>query len=103
MLVKLYAPYLGPEGCTCRPTHAVRYTCSGNLGIVKILRSIRSDMYTAFATNSRQEDAPPPALANGDLCLNTPKHSGKSDIYLLVDPTTASLNTFEGTKGVIRS
>ena len=64
-------------------------------------------MYTAFATNSRQEDAPPPppppALANGDLCLNTPKHSGKSDIYLLMDPTTASLNTFEGTKEVIRS
>ena len=39
---------------------------SGNLGIVKILRYIRSDMYTASATN------------NGVLCLITPKHNGKS-------------------------
>jgi hypothetical protein len=33
------------------PTQAVRHTCSGNLGIVKILRYIRSDIYTASATN----------------------------------------------------
>ena len=39
---------------------------SGNLGIVKILRYIRSDMYTASATN------------NGVLCLITPKHNGES-------------------------
>jgi hypothetical protein len=31
------------------PTQAVRHACSGNLGIVKILRYIRSDMYTASA------------------------------------------------------
>jgi len=42
---------LGPEGGS--PTQAVRHTCSGNLGIVKILRYIRSDMYTASATNSQ--------------------------------------------------
>ena len=30
-------PYLGPErGRPGRPTQAVRHTCSGNLGIVKI-------------------------------------------------------------------
>jgi len=40
---------LGPEGGRPgRPTQAVRHTCSGNLGIIKILRYIRSDMYTAF-------------------------------------------------------
>ena len=48
------APYLGPEGGRqSRPTQAVRHTCSGNLGIVKILRYIRSDMYTGSATNSK--------------------------------------------------
>jgi hypothetical protein len=31
-----------------RPTQAVKHTCSGNLGKVKILRYIRSDMYTAL-------------------------------------------------------
>jgi len=42
------APYLVPEGGKPgRPTQAVGHTCSGNLGIVKILRYIRSDMYTA--------------------------------------------------------
>jgi len=45
---------LGPErGRPGRPTQAVRYTCSGNLGIVEILRYIRSDMYTASATNTK--------------------------------------------------
>jgi hypothetical protein len=38
----------------CRPTQTVRHTCSGNLRIVKILRYIRSDMYTTSATNSKQ-------------------------------------------------
>ena len=33
------------------PTQAVRHTCSGNLGIVKILCYIRSDMYTASSTS----------------------------------------------------
>ena len=65
---------MGPEGgIPGRPTQAVRHTCSGILGIVIILRYSRSDMYTASAT---QEDAPP--LANGALCLSTPKHNGKS-------------------------
>jgi hypothetical protein len=42
------APNLGPEGGRPgRPTLAVRHTCSGNLGIAKILRYIRSDMYIA--------------------------------------------------------
>jgi hypothetical protein len=43
------APYLGPEvGRPGSPTQAVKHTCSGNLGIVKILRYIRSYMYTTF-------------------------------------------------------
>ena len=47
-------PYFGPEGGRPgRPAQAVRYTCAGNLGIVKILRYLRSDMYTASATNSK--------------------------------------------------
>ena len=42
------APYLGPEGGRSgRPTLTVTHTCSGNLGIAKILRYIRSDMYIA--------------------------------------------------------
>jgi hypothetical protein len=45
---------LGPEeGRPARPTQAVGHTCSGNLGIVTILRYIRCDMYTTSAT---QED-----------------------------------------------
>ena len=44
---------MGPEGGRPgRPTQAVGHTCSRNLGIVKILRYIRSDMYTASATNT---------------------------------------------------
>jgi len=44
------APYLGPEGGRPgRPTQAVGHTCSGQLGIVKILRYIRSDI--ASSTN----------------------------------------------------
>ena len=44
---------MGPEGGKAgRPTQAVRHTCAGNVGIVKILRYLRSDMYTASATNS---------------------------------------------------
>jgi hypothetical protein len=36
---------LGPEGSRPgRPTQAVRHTYSGNLGIVNILRYIRSDI-----------------------------------------------------------
>jgi hypothetical protein len=41
---------MGSEGgIHGRPTQAVRHTCSGNLVIVKILRYVRSDMYTASA------------------------------------------------------
>jgi hypothetical protein len=48
------APYLGPEGGRPgRLTQAAMHTCSGNLGIVKVLPYIRSDMYTASATNSK--------------------------------------------------
>ena len=48
------APYLGPErGRHGRPTQAVRHTSSGKLGIVKTLRYIRSDMYTASSTNQK--------------------------------------------------
>ena len=42
---------MGPE--EGRPTQAVRHTCSGNLGIAKILRYIRSDMHIVSATNSK--------------------------------------------------
>jgi len=44
------------------PTQAVRHTCSGNVGIVKILRYIRSDMYTTKIHRKKkfwQEDGPP--------------------------------------------
>ena len=48
------APYLGPEGGRPdRPTQAVRHACSGSLGIVNILRYIKSDMYTASVINSK--------------------------------------------------
>jgi hypothetical protein len=86
---------LGPEGGRPdRPTQTVRHTCSENKGIVKILRYIRSDMYTASATNSRQEDGP---LANGALMLSTHKHSGKSgtafrySIYMQSVPITTDV------------
>ena len=47
---------MGPEGSRPgRPTQTVRHRCSGKLGIVKILRYIRSDMYAAFFW---REDAP---------------------------------------------
>jgi hypothetical protein len=59
-------PYLGPEGGRPgRPTQVVRHACSGNLGIVQLLRYIRSAMYTAFFGRKM---AP---LANGALCLST--------------------------------
>ena len=72
--MKPCASYLGPDGG--RPTQAVRHTCSGNLGIVK---NIRSEMYTASATNSKllyitQSPNTGPVL----------KHNGKSGTeYLL--------------------
>ena len=48
MLVNYEVPYLDPEGCRPgRSTQAVGHTGSGNIGIIKILRYIRSDMYTA--------------------------------------------------------
>ena len=46
-----------------------RHTCSGNLGIVKILRYIGSKQIFGSKMGP---------LANGALCLNTPKHKGKS-------------------------
>jgi len=60
---------LGPEGGRPRrPTQAVGHICSGNLGIVKILRYIRSDMYTVSAKkNFWQEDAPPPGQRDSVL------------------------------------
>ena len=64
---------MGPEGGRPgKPAQGVRHTCLGNLGIVKILRYIRSDMYDVHFW---QEDAP---LANWGLCLSTTKHNGKS-------------------------
>jgi hypothetical protein len=66
---------LGPEGgrpgSDGRLTQAVRHTCSGKLGIVKILRFIRSDIVKKIFAGRCP-------LANGDLCLRTPKHNGKS-------------------------
>ena len=45
---------MSPEGGRPgMPTQAERHICSVNIGIVKILLYIRSDMYTAFATNSK--------------------------------------------------
>ena len=88
---------MGPEGGRPgrpgRPTQAVRNTCSGNLGIVKILRYIRSDMHTAVF-GFWQEDAPP--LANRALCLSTHKHNGKSGPEHVCDKSTTTriLNEF---------
>jgi hypothetical protein len=59
-------------------TWTVRHTCSGKLGIVKLIRYIRSDMYTASAM---QEDVP---LANGALCLSTPKHPATPMVNLIL-------------------
>jgi hypothetical protein len=61
---------LGSEGG--RPgslTQAVRHTCSGNLGIVKIL---------CYIVKKNVFDRKMGPLANGALCLSTPKHNGKS-------------------------
>ena len=64
---------MGPDGGRPgRPIQAVRHTCSGKLRIVKILRYIRSDMYTAFFGRKMGP------LANGALYLSIPKHNGKS-------------------------
>jgi len=49
------------------PTQPVRHTCSGNLGIVKILRYIRSDIVKKNLAGRHRV-----------LCLSTPKHNGKS-------------------------
>ena len=61
---------MGSEGG--RPgslTQAVRHTCSGKLGIVKILCYIVKKM---FLTGSLH------LWAMGALCLSIPKHNGKS-------------------------
>jgi len=64
---------LGPEGGRPgSPTQAVRHTCSGNVGIVKTSRYIRSDIVEKFVTRRWA------SLANGALCLRTSKHNGKS-------------------------
>jgi len=42
-----------------------------------------SDMYTASATNSKM-----PLLANGALCLSTPKHNGKSGTDVIIQKLT---------------
>jgi hypothetical protein len=45
---------LSPEGGRPgRPTQTVRHTCSGKIRIVKILRYIRSDMYTLRLQQTR--------------------------------------------------
>ena len=41
-------------------SQAVRHTCSGNTGIVKILRYIRPDMYTASAKHFFGRKKSPP-------------------------------------------
>jgi hypothetical protein len=59
--------------------------CSGNLGIVKILRYFRSDKFKIAPHKQKSivknffggGRSPPPPLANGALCLSTPKHTGK--------------------------
>jgi hypothetical protein len=49
-----------------------------NLGIVKILHCIRSDMYTAKIHRNFFFGRKMGPLTNGALCLSTPKHNGKS-------------------------
>jgi len=72
---------LGPEGG--RPGIGLhRQLDSGKLGIVKILRYIRSDMYTGRKI---------PPLGNGALCLSTPKHSGKSGTDVALNNNNLSL------------
>ena len=55
-----------------RATQTVRHPCSGNLGIVKILRYIGSDRYTAFLEGRSPLSAP--TLPTGPVL----KHNGKS-------------------------
>ena len=70
---------MDPEGGRPgRPTHLVRHICSGNLGIVKILRYIRSDMLKKIKKKIGRKMPPPPPLGNAALYLSTPKHNGNS-------------------------
>ena len=65
---------MGPEGGKLgRPTQAVRHTCSGILGIVKIYVILGRTgtmrlQQTRKKTLAGIEDAP---MANGDLCFST--------------------------------
>lgn len=68
---------MGAEGDRpSRPTQTVRNTCSGKIRIVTILRNIRSDMYTASATNSKlfYGRKMPPHGQRGPVL----KHNGRS-------------------------
>ena len=82
-----------------RPTQAVRHKCSGNIGIVQILRFIRlyqflMYMYTASATNSkllyithtfdRKMPSPPPAY--DPLCLSTMVNPALITIHMIDSP-----------------
>ena len=79
---------MGPEGGRPgMPAHTVRHTCSGNLGIVNILRYIRSDKFkiAPYKQNSivKKFFGRMIVPTNGALCLSTPKtpkYYGKSGI-----------------------
>ena len=53
------------------PTQAVRHTCSGKLGIVKIFKIAPHKQKSTVKKNLTRRWA---------LCLSTPKHNGKFDI-----------------------
>ena len=61
---------MNPEGGRPgSPTQAVKYTCSGKLGMIKIY-------YVRHRKKKVGRKMGP--LPNGALCLSTPNHNGKS-------------------------
>ena len=70
------APYLGLEGGRLgrsTQSQAVRHTCSGNLGIVQILKLHQAIIHCKKVFLAGRWAL----LDNGALCLSTPKHNGK--------------------------
>ena len=66
------APYLGPEGSRPdSPTKAVGHRCSGNLGIVKILRYIRWTCTLRLQNICVGRKMPPPPGQRGPVLQHT--------------------------------
>ena len=93
MLVDYEVPYLEPEGCRPdRSTQAVGHTGSGNIGIIKILRYIRSDMYTAKIHHKKNWQEDPPTFPGQQGPVR--KHNGKSGTGPQYNCSYSSLHIF---------